>query len=435
MTPPGRSPEVFAASGPLAGTAALPGDKSISHRALILAALAIGTTRIDGLNDGADVAATAEALRMLGARIVAEGGARVAVTGVGLGTLLQPQRPLDCGNSGTTARLLTGLISSHPIAAELVGDASLSRRPMARIADPLRSTGARIAADRLPLEIRGIAPALARSHRLAIPSAQVKSGLILAALNTPGITEILSPSASRDHLERMLPLFGIASEVEGLAIQIRGEQILRPCELAIPGDSSAAAPLAVAAAIVPGSIVTLPDAGINPGRTGWIDVLREMRASLIVSNERTISNEPVADLSIRHSSLIAVDVAPERITGLVDEVPILAIAAAAAAGTSRFRGLAELRHKESDRLAAVATGLAEIGVTAEVDGDDLIVRGRAEAPFGGGVTIAARDDHRVAMAFAVAGLHALKPIGIDDMSSVATSFPGFTAALRALTRA
>lgn len=415
--------------GPLTRTVALPGDKSISHRALILAALAVGTSRIAGLNDGADVAATADCLRALGARI--DGG---MVTGIGLDTLLQPEAPLDCGNSGTTARLLMGLIASHPIAAELVGDSSLSRRPMARIVGPLRRIGAQISGDRLPLEIRGVAPALPRSHRLAIPSAQVKSGLLLAALNTPGITEIVSPAPTRDHLERMLPLFGVEIEGDGLTLRLRGEQQLRPCDLTIPADSSAAAVLAVAATILPGSAITLPYVGMNPGRRVWIDVLQEMGADIALANQRDISNEPAADLAVRRAPLRAVDIAPERIPGLVDEIPILAIAAAAAAGASRFRGLAELRHKESDRLAAIAAGLAEIGVRVGIEADDLIIDGTAGAPFPGGATVAARGDHRIAMAFAVAGLHAREPIGIDDMSSIATSFPGFAAALAGLVR-
>lgn len=428
------APALFGPRGPLTGTARLPGDKSISHRALILAALAVGTSLIEGLNDGADVAATAGALRAMGARIERDGEAW-AVTGVGLGSLLQPQAPLDCGNSGTTARMLTGLIASHPIRAELVGDASLSRRPMAALAGPLGRIGAWIDGDRLPLTIDGVAPAVPLDHRLAAPSAQVKSALLLAGLNTPGITSVASPAPTRDHLERMLPLFGAEVAVDGLAVRLRGEQELRPCAVAVPGDASAAAFLAVAAALVPGSAIELPGIGINPGRTGWIESLREMGADIVVSNAREQSGEPVADLSVSHAPLAAIDLPPERVPGLIDEIPILAVAAAGATGTSRLRRLAVLREKESDRIAAAAAGLAAIGVRAEIEGDDLIVHGRAGAPFAGGATVAAQEDHRIIMAFAVAGLHARAPLGIDDMTSVSTSFPGFAAALDGLSRA
>jgi 3-phosphoshikimate 1-carboxyvinyltransferase len=428
------APALFGPRGPLSGTALLPGDKSISHRALIVAALAVGTSRIVGLNDGEDVAATAAALRAMGARIAREGDEMV-VTGVGLGTLLQPEAPLDCGNSGTTARLLMGLIASHPIRAELIGDASLSRRPMGALAIPLRRIGAGIEGERLPLRIQGAAPAVPFFHRLAAPSAQVKSALLLAALNTPGVTTVISPAATRDHLERMLPLFGAEVTTEGRAISLRGEPDLRPCDVSIPGDASAAAFLAVAAALVPGSMVELPGVGMNPGRIGWIEALREMGADIATANEREQSAESVADLFIRHSSLSAIDLAAERIPGLIDEIPILAVAAAGARGTSRLRGLAALRAKESDRIAATAAGLAAIGVKAEIAGDDLILHGVGDAPFAGGATIAARGDHRIAMAFAVAGLRGRAPLGIDDMSSVSTSFPGFAAALDALAAA
>ncbi|MGQ0660451.1 3-phosphoshikimate 1-carboxyvinyltransferase [Sphingosinicella sp.] len=426
-----RAPAVFGPRGPLSGTARLPGDKSISHRALILATLAVGTSRISGLNEGEDVAATAAALRALGVRIERESGGW-AVTGVGLGTLLQPPAPLDCGNSGTTARLLMGLIASHPIRAELIGDASLSRRPMASLAAPLRRLGARIDGDRLPLAIEGSAPAIPMTHRLNTPSAQVKSALLLAGLNTRGVTTVISPAATRDHLERMLPLFGLEVAIDGLAVRLRGEPELKPCTIAVPGDASAAAFLAVAATIVPGSAIELPGVGVNPGRIGWIEALREMGADISLSNQREESAEPVADLIIRHAPLSAIDLAPGRVPGLIDEIPILAIAAAGARGTSRQRGLAALRDKESDRIATTAAGLAAIGVRAEIEDDDLIVHGIGEAPFAGGATVAAEGDHRIAMAFAVAGLHGLAPLTVDDMTAVSTSFPGFAAALDGL---
>lgn len=426
-----RQPAAFGPRGPLSGTARLPGDKSISHRALTLAALAVGTSRIGGLNDGADVAATVAALRALGAHIGSEAD-DLAVTGVGLGSLLQPEAPLDCGNSGTTARLLMGLIASHPVRAELLGDASLSHRPMTALAAPLRRMGAQIDAERLPLTVEGTAPGIPLVHRLDAPSAQVKTALLLAGLNTPGVTTVVSPAPTRDHLERMLPLFAVELEMNGLAVRLRGEQALNPCAIAVPGDASAAAFLAVAAAIVPGSTVALPGVGVNPGRIGWIDALREMGADISLANPREQSAEPVADLAIRHGPLSAIDVAPERISGLIDEIPILAIAAAGARGMSRLRGLAALRAKESDRIATTAAGLAASGVKAEIEGDDLIVHGTGGAPFVGGATVAAEGDHRIAMAFAVAGLHSQAPLRIDDMTSVSTSFPGFGAALDAL---
>ncbi len=425
------APAAFGPRGPLTGTARLPGDKSISHRALVLAALAVGTSRISGLNDGADVAATAAALRALGARIEREGESW-AVTGAGLGALLQPEAALDCGNSGTTARLLMGLIAAHPIRAELIGDDSLSRRPMAPLAAPLRRMGARIDGDRLPLTIGGVAPALPLVHRLSSPSAQVKSALLLAGLNTPGVNGVISPAPTRDHLERMLPLFGAEVAIDGLAIRLRGEPALRPCDVAVPGDASAAAFLAVAAAIVPGSAIELTGTGVNPGRIGWIEALREMGADIALTNAREQSAEPVADLIVRHASLSAIDLAPERVPGLIDEIPILAIAAAAARGTSRLRGLGALRDKESDRIATTAAGLAAIGVKAEIEGDDLIIHGQGGAPFQGGATVAVQRDHRIAMAFAVAGLRGAAPLRIDDMICVSTSFPGFAAALDGL---
>lgn len=422
---------LFGPRGPLSGAARVPGDKSISHRALILAALAVGTSRIAGLNDGADVAATIGALRAMGARIEREGDLW-AVNGAGLGSLLQPETPLQCGNSGTTARLLMGLIAGHPIRAELIGDASLVRRPMTALAAPLRRMGARINGEHLPLTIEGVAPALPLTHRLASPSAQAKSALLLAGLNSPGTTTIVSPAPTRDHLERMFPLFGVAIDLDGLTLRLRGEQELKPGTLSIPGDASAAAILSVAAAIVPGSTTSLPGIGVNPGRIGWIEALREMGGDIVLADEHEQSAEPVANFSIRHAPLSAIDLAPERIPGLIDEIPILAVAAAAARGTSRLRGLGALRHKESDRIAATAAGLAAIGVAAGIEGDDLIIHGQADAPFVGGATVATLGDHRIAMAFAVAGLHARSPLRIDDMTPVSTSFPGFAAALNAL---
>ena len=422
----------FGASGPLTGTARIPGDKSISHRALMLAALAVGESRIEGLNDGADVAATAAALRAMGTAIDREPDGAWAVAGPGLGGLLQPETVLDLGNSGTSARLLAGLMAAHPIHAVLTGDASLRRRPMDRVAAPLRRIGARVEGERLPLTIEGVYPAIPRTHRLEVPSAQVKSALLLAGLNTPGITEIVETAPTRDHSERLLRLFGADIAAEGPAVRIRGEPELRPQRLIIPGDPSAAAFLAVAALIVPGSEIRIDGMCVNPRRTGLFRVLQTMGGDLEFANARELCGEPVADLIVRGSTLSGIDVPPELAPDMIDEFPILFVAAAFAVGATRARGLAELRLKESDRLAAMAAGLQAAGVRLEESGDGLIVHGTGGAALPGGAKVAAARDHRVAMSFAVAGLRAREPIGIDDMGSVTTSFPGFQDTLEEL---
>ena len=422
----------FAPRGPLRGTARVPGDKSISHRALILAALAVGRSRIEGLSDGEDVAATIAALRAMGAWI-GQGADRIwTVDGVGVGGLLQPEAPFALGNSGTSARLLMDLVAGHGIRAAFTGDASLSRRPMARAADPLRRIGARISGNRLPFTIEGACPALPVRHRLEIPSAQVKSALLLAGLNTPGITEVTESAPTRDHLERLLRLFGAEIEVDGPRIALRGQAELLPRHLTIAGDASAAAFLAVAALVVPGSEIRIEGVCVNPGRTGLYEVLAEMGGDIAFENRREVSGEPVADLVVRHSALTGVDVPAEIAPRMIDEFPILFVAAAFAGGRTRAHGLAELRLKESDRIASMAAGLAAIGVPVEEAGDSLTVEGSGGEPLAGGAVIDPRLDHRVAMAFAVAGLHARLPLGIADMEPVATSFPGFAAALDTL---
>lgn len=417
---------------PLRGTARIPGDKSVSHRALILAALAVGRSRIENLNEGGDVHSTIAALRAMGARIEQGGDGAWTVDGVGVGGLLQPEAPFDLGNSGTSARLIMGLVASHPIGAEFRGDASLSRRPMARVAAPLRRIGARIDADYLPLAVAGLYPAVPARHRLEIPSAQVKSALLLAGLNTPGVTEVIEAAPTRDHLERLLRLFGAAIVVEGARIALRGEAELRPQRLSIAGDMSAAAFLIVAALVVPGSELRIEGVGVNGTRTGLIETLRAMGGDIAAANEREVSGEPVADVTVRHSALTGIDVPPEIAPRMIDEYPILFIAAAFATGTTRARGLAELRLKESDRLAAMAAGLAAVGVKAEESAEGLIVHGRGGDSLPGGATIDPALDHRVAMSFAVAGLHAKEPIGVAGMSVADTSFPGFLSALGAL---
>ncbi len=425
----------FVPRGPLRGSAPIPGDKSISHRALMLSALAVGRSRIEGLCDGGDMVATIAALRAMGARIEAGADGAWNVYGVGVGGLLQPERPFALGNSGTSARLLMGLVASHPIRALFAGDASLGRRPMARVAAPLRRIGARIEAapgDRLPLAVTGIYPALARVHRLEIASAQVKSALLLAGLNTPGVTEVIEAAPTRDHLVRMLKRFGADIETDGLRIALRGEAELAPQRLAIPGDASAAAFLAVAALVVPGSEVRIEGVGVNPARTGLFDVLAAMGGDIAFCNRREASGEPVADMVVRHSALAGCDVPPEIAPRMIDEYPALFVAAAFARGTTRAAGLAELRVKESDRIAAMAAGLAAIGVRVEEQADGLVVHGGGGKPLPGGGAVDPRLDHRVAMSFALAGLHAREAVGIADMAACDTSFPGFLAALDVL---
>ena len=432
----GPRPTVFGASSPLRGAARVPGDKSISHRALICAAMALGRSRIEGLSEGHDVRATAGALRAMGVRIGRDGGAWT-VDGVGAGGLLQPDRPLDMGNSGTSARLLAGLVASHPIAAAFTGDCSLSRRPMERVAAPLRRIGAEVhmaPGGRLPLTLRGLCPAVPLTHLMETPSAQVKSALLLAALNIPGLTRIVEPVPTRDHSERMLRLFGADIAVEGGDILLRGEGELKPQHLSVPGDPSAAAFLAVAALVVPGSDLRIENVGLNPRRTGLYDMLREMGAELAFANLRESSGEPFADLHVRHSPLRGIDVPPAMAPRMIDEFPIFFIAAAFARGRSRTGGLAELRHKESDRLAAMSEGLRAIGARVEDSEDGLAVDGAGGDPLPGGATIDPRLDHRVAMSFAVAGLHSKQPVTVTGMSCADTSFPGFAALLESVAR-
>jgi 3-phosphoshikimate 1-carboxyvinyltransferase len=433
----GPQPAAFEASPPLSGTLAVPGDKSISHRALMIAAMAAGRSRIEGLSEGEDVRSTAGALSAMGVRIApAEDGAWT-VDGVGTGALLQPERALDMGNSGTSARLLVGLASSHRLTATFTGDSSLSRRPMERVAAPLRRIGADIACapgGRLPLTVRGLCPAIPRTHRLEIASAQVKSALLLAALNIPGETRVIEPAPTRDHSERMLEAFGADIARDGNEILLRGEAGLRARALRIPGDPSSAAFLLTAALIVPGSEVTVTGVGTNPTRTGYFETLRAMGAGLSFANEHIVGGEPVADVTARHSPLAAVEVEPESVPAMIDEFPIFFVAAAFARGTSRATGIGELRLKESDRIAAMAEALEAIGARVRQGGDWIEIEGSSGEPLAGGADIASRLDHRIAMSLAVAGLHCRSAVIVDDMSAAATSFPGFAEALSGLAR-
>ena len=422
----------FTAPGPLSGRIAVPGDKSISHRAVMLSALAVGRSVIEGLLEGEDVLATAAAMRAMGATVErAEDGAWT-IDGVGVGGLLQPALALDMGNSGTSTRLLMGLVASHPLTVTFTGDASLSRRPMARVIEPLTQMGATIAASpggRLPLMLTGACPTVPIAYRLPVASAQVKSAVLLAGLNTPGLTRVIEPVATRDHSERMLAGFGaevtIGEEDGARLIAIRGEAELRPQRITVPGDPSSAALPLVAALLVPGSAVTIENVGINPTRAGLLTVLREMGADLTFENRREVGGEPVADIAVRHSPLTGIDVPPEIAPSMIDEFPILFVAAALAAGRTVARGLEELRVKESDRLGVMAAGLRACGVAVEELADGLAIDGTGGEPLPGGATIASHLDHRIAMSFAIAGLVARNGVAIDDFRPVATSFPGF----------
>ena len=431
-------PLCLSADCPLTGVIGVPGDKSISHRALMFGALAVGDTVIDGLLEGEDVLATAAALRAMGADI-ARRGTRWHVHGVGVGSLLQPATALDMGNSGTSTRLLMGLVASHRITATFVGDASLSRRPMGRVIDPLLLMGARFVAapgGRLPLTMTGLCPAVPLRYTLPVASAQVKSAVLLAGLNTPGETTIVEPVATRDHSERMLAGFGatlrIETAPEGRIITLVGEAELRPQSIIVPGDPSSAAFPMVAALIVPGSAITITNVGINPTRAGLIGVLQAMGGDISMVQQRLVGGEPVADLVVRHSALTGIDVPPDVAPSMIDEFPILFVAAAFAQGRTVLRGLDELRVKESDRIAVMARGLAACGVAVEELPDGLIVTGSGGDAIAGGAGVAAELDHRVAMSFAILGLSARAAVTIDDARPIATSFPGFVAMMQAL---
>jgi 3-phosphoshikimate 1-carboxyvinyltransferase len=417
------TPMTFTAAPALSGSITVPGDKSISHRSLMLSALAVGESRVEGLLEGEDVLATAAAMRAMGADISKDADGIWHIHGVGVGGLLQPDGPLDMGNSGTSTRLLMGLVASHAITATFVGDASLSKRPMARVTDPLSRMGASFTSS--------------PGDRLPVASAQVKSAILLAGLNTPGITRIVEPVPTRDHSEKMLKGFGADVEVEVEAdgtriITLRGEAELLPQSITVPGDPSSAAFPMVAALLVPGSKVTISNVGLNATRAGLVDLLREMGGDIIVENPRQVGGEPVGDLVVTASSLKGVDPDPARAPSMIDEYPVAFIAAALAEGRSIFRGLEELRVKESDRIATMAAGLRAIGVQVEELEDGIVIEGSNGALLPGGGPIATKLDHRIAMSFAIAGLVSSNGVTIDDMRPVATSFPGFTTLLQSL---
>ena len=420
-------------SGPLKGIANVPGDKSISHRALILGAMAVGETRIEGLLEGQDVLDTAKAMRSFGATVTDHGGGNWSVNGVGVGGFCEPETVIDCGNSGTGVRLLMGAMATHPISATFTGDASLNKRPMARVTDPIALFGAEAhgrTGGRLPMTIQGAKHPVPIQYKVPVPSAQVKSAVLLAGLNAPGKTVVIEPEATRDHTERMLAGFGaeitVEDSPEGHVITLTGQPELNPQNITVPRDPSSAAFPVCAALICEGSDVLVPNIGLNPTRAGLFTTLREMGADLSYENERVEGGEPVADLRARFSpNMVGIEVPPGRAASMIDEYPILSVIAAFASGKTVMRGVKELRVKESDRIEAMATGLRANGVEVE-DGEDWwIVSGQGSGNVRGGGLCATYLDHRIAMSFVIMGMASKNPVKIDDGSPIVTSFPIF----------
>ena len=424
----------------LTGTADVPGDKSISHRSLILGAMAVGETRVSGLLEGQDVLDTAAAMRAFGAEVTRGADGTWHVHGVGVGGFAEPDQVLDCGNSGTGVRLLMGAMATTPITATFTGDASLRGRPMARVTEPLALFGARAhgrSGGRLPMTLVGAADPLPVRYATPVPSAQVKSAILLAGLNAPGRTVVIEREATRDHSERMLAGFGaeITTEItaEGRVITLTGQPELRPQTIAVPRDPSSAAFPVCAALITPGSDVLVPNIGLNPTRAGLYETLREMGADLSYENLREEGGEPAADLRARFSpAMRGIEVPPARAASMIDEYPILSVVAANAEGATVMKGVRELRVKESDRIAAMADGLRACGIEVEDGPDWWIVHGRGPGGMAGGATVATHLDHRIAMSFLCAGLASARPITVDDAGPIATSFPVFEPLMRAL---
>jgi 3-phosphoshikimate 1-carboxyvinyltransferase len=421
----------------LSGTAEVPGDKSVSHRALILGAVTVGETRITGLLEGDDVLGTAEAMRAFGAEVTRTGtnndAAAWSVHGFGVGGLAEPANVIDCGNAGTGVRLIMGMMATTPISATFTGDASLRLRPMGRILDPLMLFGARSVGrvgGFLPLTLTGALSPVPVEYTLPVPSAQVKSAVLLAGLNAPGETVVIEHEATRDHTERMLRAFGaeviVETLPEGRAIRLTGQPELRPQNITVPRDPSSAAFPVAAALMVEGSDILVPNICLNPTRAGFYLTLAEMGADLTREHPRDEGGEPVADLRARFSALKGVEVPPERAASMIDEYPILAVLAACAEGDTVMRGIGELRVKESDRIAAMVAGLRANGVDVTETEDGMIVHGRGPDGVPGGGTVATHLDHRIAMAFLCLGLAARNPVRIDDAGPIDTSFPSFT---------
>lgn len=415
----------------LSGDVTVPGDKSISHRALMIGAVAVGETRISGLLEGEDVLRTAAAMRQLGAEVRRDDDGTWHVWGRGVGGLAEAAAVIDMGNSGTASRLLIGLVSTHPFVSFFTGDASLVRRPMGRIMTPLKRMGAAFVShsgDRLPLAVSGAASPLPIVYELPVASAQVKSSIILAGLNTPGRTTVIEPEPTRNHTELMLRHFGAEVAVEGVkggsAVTVTGQPELCGRPVVVPADISSAAFPMVAALLVPGSSIVIRNVGVNPLRDGLIRTLIEMGADIAVAFRNEEAGEPVADLTVKASALKGIEVPAERAPSMIDEYLIFAVAAAAAEGPTRMHGLAELRVKESDRLGAIVEGLSAAGVKVEEEGDSLIVHGRGGA-IAGGCRIRTQLDHRIAMSSLVLGMVAKEPVAVDDTETIDTSFPGF----------
>ncbi|MGF1619983.1 MAG: 3-phosphoshikimate 1-carboxyvinyltransferase [Rhodomicrobiaceae bacterium] len=423
-------------SGPLKGRVRVPGDKSISHRALIFGALSIGETTITGLLEAADVLATARIVEQLGATVTHSGGVWT-VKGRGVGGLTSPETPLDFGNSGTGARLLAGVVTGHPIQAVFTGDESLSRRPMGRVLNPLKQMGLSVLEDRrdtLPLTLRGTPDVIPISYRMPVASAQVKSAILIAGLNSPGETTVIEAEHTRDHTEKMLSYLGAHIEIvdgeDGRYITLSGQPVLKGKPIAVPADPSSAAFLAAAALICPGSEIVIENVLTNPTRTGFYTTIEEMGADIVFENSREQGGETVSDIRIRHSALKGVRVPADRAPSMIDEYPVLAVLAAYARGETVMEGLSELRVKESDRLAATETGLMACGVDAHSEGDVLYVRGGAGVS--GGATVRTHMDHRIAMSFLTLGLQAGAPVAIDDVRMIETSFPTFVKLMEGL---
>ncbi|WP_321394516.1 3-phosphoshikimate 1-carboxyvinyltransferase [Emcibacter sp.] len=426
------------ATDKITGIINVPGDKSISHRALIMGSMAIGETIVSGLLEGEDVLNTAAAMKALGADIYRDELAKWHVHGVGTGGLSEPAGALDMGNSGTGARLLMGLVSTYPFSTTFVGDASLSSRPMKRVTVPLEKFGAEFHGSEdgtLPITVKGTDAPLPISYDVPVASAQVKSAIMLAALNTPGITTIFEKTPTRDHTERMFHFFGVDTITTpkdgGRVITVSGQPELTARELIVPGDPSSAAFPVVAALITPGSDITINNIGLNPDRTGLFITLKEMGADIEFLNEREECGEPVADLRVRHSSLNAITVPEDRAPSMIDEYPILCIAAAFAEGTTVMRGAEELRVKESDRIDIMVRGLGACGIKVEEFADGMAITGSGEKPEGGAL-VETRLDHRIAMSFLILGLQSHKPVTVDDGSVIETSFPTFRSLMNGL---
>ncbi len=427
-------------SVPLRGQADVPGDKSISHRSLILGALCVGETRITGLLTGEDVLDTAKAMRALGAEVIDHGEGAWSVHGVGVGGFAEPANVIDCGNSGTGVRLIMGAMATSPITATFTGDASLNGRPMGRVTDPLALFGTQAfgrAGGRLPMTILGAADPVPVRYSVPVPSAQVKSAVLLAGLNAPGQTVVIEKEPTRDHTERMLSGFGATLTVEqgpeGRVITLTGQPELRPQTIVVPRDPSSAAFPVCAALITEGSDVLVPNIGLNPTRAGLFTTLQDMGADLTYENLREEGGEPVADLRARFSpDLRGIVVPPERAASMIDEYPVLSVVAAFAQGSTEMRAVKELRVKESDRIDAMAKGLRAAGVAVDEGPDWWIVHGRGHGQVPGGVTVASQLDHRIAMSFLVMGLATTRPMTVDDASPIATSFPVFEPLMKAL---